>query len=259
MSPAAARRHKRAARGFRAAAPIAAARPRRYARAMLRRLAPAAALALAAPLAPPASAHPHIFVDTGLTLIHDARGRLVALRVSWTYDELFSLLMLEELGLDPDYDGVLTEAETETLQGFDMDWPEGYEGDVYVEAGGAPVGLGPPEPGAAALRETGMLTASHTRRLARPVDGAAEPVVIRVYDPTYYTAYSILPDRVSTEAPHCATAVYAPDLEAAQAYLDARLEQLGAGIDDPFVEQDFPRVGERFSEEVRLSCEEPGG
>jgi ABC-type uncharacterized transport system substrate-binding protein len=226
---------------------------------MSRRLLPALALAVVAPAPEPASAHPHIFIDTGLELLQDEAGRLMALRISWTYDELFSLLMLEDLGLDSDYDGKLAPGETEKLQGFDMDWPEGYEGDVYVEVGGAPVALGPPEPGEAALLDNGMLTSTHTRRLARPLDGHAEQVVIKVYDPTFYTAYSILPEQVSTEASHCATAVYAPDLEAAQAYLDAALEQLGASIDDPFVEQDFPAVGDRFSEEVRLTCEGPGG
>ena len=232
-------------------------------RPMTPRLAPVAALALAVPLglvsAGPARAHPHIFVDTGVTLIHDERGRLTALRISWTYDELFSLLMLEDLGLDPDYDGVLSEEELEELQGFDMDWPEWFEGDVYLEASGSPVALGPPEPGTSGLLPNGMLTSTHTRQLERPVDGAEESVVVKVYDPTFYTAYSILPEQVSTEASHCATAVYAPDLEAAQAYLDAALEQLGASIDDPFVEQDFPAVGDRFSEEVRLTCEGPGG
>jgi ABC-type uncharacterized transport system substrate-binding protein len=232
-------------------------------RPMMSRLAPVAALALAAPLgvasAGVARAHPHIFVDTGVTLIHDEQGRLTALRISWTYDELFSLLMLEDLGLDADYDGVLSEEETETLQGFDMDWPEWYEGDVYLEASGTPVALGPPEPGNSGLLPNGMLTSTHTRRLERPVDGAGESVVVKVYDPTFYTAYSILPEQVSSEAPGCTTAVFTPDLDAAYAYLDAALEELGASIDDPFVEQDFPPVGDRFSEEVRLTCEKAGG
>jgi len=226
---------------------------------MFRHLAPAAALALALPFGQPAVAHPHIFIDTGLELIHDDEGRLVALRVSWTYDELFSLLMLEDLGLDSDYDTVLTEAEMETLQGFDMDWPDWYEGDVYVEASGATVALGPPEVGPAELLPNGMLTSDHVRRLERPLDGTAEDVVVKVYDPTFYTAYSILPDRVSTQAENCTAAVFTPDLEAANAYLEAALDELGANVDDPFVEQDFPPVGDRFSDEVRLSCEGAGG
>jgi ABC-type uncharacterized transport system substrate-binding protein len=223
---------------------------------MIRRAAFAAALAsgAAALAGAPAAAHPHIFVDTGVELIHDSEGRLTALRVHWTYDELFSLLLLEDLGLDDDYDGVLTEAETEALQGFDMHWPEGFEGDVYVTADGAPVALGPPQTGPAALRADGMLTSTHTRRLARPVDGAAEAVVVSVYDPTFYTAYSILPAEVSTDAPGCETAVFTPDLDAAYAQLEAALAELGATVDDPFEAVDFPPVGDRFAEEIRLTC-----
>ena len=225
-----------------------------YPRVMIRAAALAlfASLACAAPA--PLAAHPHIFVDTGMRLIHDDRGRLVALEISWTYDELFSLLLLEDLGLDDDYDGVLTAAETEALQGFDMDWPEWYEGDVYVTAAGADIALGPPTAGPAALLETGQLAASHTRRLARPVDGAAEPVVIRVYDPTFYTAYSILPAEVSTTAAGCRTTVFTPDLDAAYDQLAAVLDEVGAGVDDPFLAVDMPPVGDLFAEEIRLTC-----
>ena len=217
-------------------------------------LAPTLALLLVFGAPERAAAHPHIFIDTGVELIHDADGRLTALRISWTYDELFSLLMLEDLGLDSDYDGILTDDEHTALQGFDMDWPDWYEGDVYVQAGGSDVALDAPQAGPAELLSDGRLISSHVRPLATPVDPAAEPVVVKVYDPTYYTAYSILPQRVSSDAPECSTAVYEPDLRAARAYLDAALESLGASIDDPFVEMNFPTVGDRFAEEIRLEC-----
>ena len=72
------------------------------------------ALLLAAPflLAPAlAEAHPHIFVSTGIEVLFDPEGRATALRISWTYDEMFSLMMVQENGLDPDGDNVLTKAE----------------------------------------------------------------------------------------------------------------------------------------------------
>ena len=69
-------------------------------------LVTAALLACATPL----GAHPHIFVDTGFEVILDAEGRLTHLRITWAYDEFYSLLVTEDRGLDPDYDGVLTPA-----------------------------------------------------------------------------------------------------------------------------------------------------
>ena len=212
----------------------------------------AAVLAVAGP-APQAAAHPHIFVDTGIELLHDAEGRLEAIRIRWTYDELFSLLLLEDLALDADFDGVLTEAEEASLQGFDMQWPDDYEGDLYLFVDEAAVALAAPEPGRAALLEDGRLTSTHVRRLERPVDGAAEAVVVKAYDPSFYTAYTILVEQVSTDGPGCHTEVFTPDLDAAYAQLEAALQEL-MGQTGANEEVDFPPVGDRFAEEVRLTC-----
>ncbi len=211
--------------------------------------------ALAVPL--PASAHPHIFINTGVELLHGEDGRVESVRILWTYDELFSLLLLEDLGLDADYDGVLTDEEVEKLQGFDMDWPDDWEGDVYVEVAGTLIALGPPQPETSLLLENGMLHSAHTRALARPVDGATEALVVKVYDPTFYTSYTILPEEVRSDASGCQTAVFTPDLDSAYAFLESALAELGAQVDDPFEAISFPTVGDRFAEEVRLTCSGP--
>ncbi|MEO1680296.1 MAG: DUF1007 family protein [Pseudomonadota bacterium] len=203
-----------------------------------------------------ATAHPHIFVDAGLTLIHDSKGRVTDIEVRLHYDELFSLLLLEDMGLDPDYDGVLTADENETIVGFDLYWPEGFEGDVYIEAGGAPVPLGPPEAGDARLEESGQLYGAHRRKLARPVD-PSEGVVIKVYDPTFYTAYSIVVADVQSTA-GCGVPVFTPDLDEAYGQLAEALAELGAEVGDPWEMIDFPPVGDRFAEEVRLDCGSSG-
>jgi len=67
----------------------------------------------------------------------DDRNRLTHVQITWEYDEFFSLLMTEDLGVDADYDGVLTEADLELLAGFDMNWIEGYNGDLVGEQSGA--------------------------------------------------------------------------------------------------------------------------
>ena len=59
----------------------------------------------------PALAHPHVFIDTGLEVIFDDQGRATGIRISWTYDEYYSLVIAEEKGIDPDYDGAATDAE----------------------------------------------------------------------------------------------------------------------------------------------------
>ena len=63
------------------------------------------ALVLALLPALPVGAHPHVFADVGLALTLDARDRVVSVDVTWRYDDFFSLLILEDMGLDPDGDG----------------------------------------------------------------------------------------------------------------------------------------------------------
>ena len=96
--------------------------------------------------APAALAHPHVFVDVTLRFLPDEDGRLTGVEVIWRYDDFFSLLLLEDMGLDPDGDMELSGEERAALKGFDLvDWPEGFEGALFLETGGAAVALDPPE------------------------------------------------------------------------------------------------------------------
>ena len=96
--------------------------------------------------AAPGGAHPHIFVDTGLVLELKADGTIGAVQVTWAYDDFYSLLVLQDMGLDDDADGTLTEAETARIQGWDLQWIEGYNGDLVMTGpDGTEVTLGPPQ------------------------------------------------------------------------------------------------------------------
>ena len=211
----------------------------------------AAALAVFAS-ATSAVAHPHIFIDTGIEVIFDADGQATHLRVTWAYDDFYSMIMLEDRKLDPDFDGVLTTEEEAALSGFDMAWDADYEGDTFVLAGAAqaPVALGRPSDWTARV-EAGRITSTHLRALAAPV-AAGEALVIQVYDPGYYTAYRIEGRPVLTGQPEgCLAEVFEPDLDAASLALQAALSEYTA---DQSLEQDFPAVGASFADEVRVTC-----
>lgn len=194
-------------------------------------------------LAGPAFAHPHVFMETALEVIRDGEGRAVSLRVTWTYDPFFSLVLVTERGLDPDGDGSLTKAETAALQGFDMNWEPGFPGDTYAFAGEEPVALSGPRDGVARY-EGGRIVSSHIRDLGRPVAGL---LVVKNYDPGYYTEYTIR----EVTAGGCATEIIAPDLTEAERDLQAALAEIPADVD---VEMGFPEVGEAFAQEVRVTC-----
>ena len=198
----------------------------------------------------PAIAHPHVFIDTGLEFVVDDTGQLTHVRVTWAYDELYSLFQLEEMKLDQDYDGVLTESEKKFLSGFDAEWIEGYNGDLVVFADGAPVPLsGPME--AQATTEDGRIITTHLREVA----GGGVPanaVTAKAFDETYYTAYEVTrPVTVSGPA-ICQISRIDPDIDGQLAQMQAFLRTLDADYD--LEENDIPLVGESFATEIFVSC-----
>lgn len=208
-----------------------------------------AALALAlAMMATPAFAHPHVFIETALTLHTDASGRLESVRVVWVYDELTSLLALEDLGLDPDGDGVLTDDERAVLDQLAGDWGEGFDGDLRVRAGGADLALSGPQEPRGDLRD-GRVVFSHTRRVTGAPTGE---VALSVYDPTYYTYYELLPAPVLATPSACALRVVPADLGAARRLMDQALSLLSE--DELMNEDNLPELGEAFADVVLLTC-----
>lgn len=208
---------------------------------------PAAALCLAL-LAGPAGAHPHIFVDAGLSLIRDTSGRVTAVEVTWRYDELYSLLLTEDYGLDPDFDLSLTADEVAATLGFDLNWSGGFSGGLSLRQAGADLSLGAPEPVSLRLLDTGQIETTHRRS----VDGAAPgAITAQIYDPEFYIAFEmILPVGVA-DAPECTVDLIRADLDAAYAGLEAALEEIGGAV---AAEDNFPAVGALFADRVEIAC-----
>lgn len=198
-----------------------------------------------------AAAHPHIFVDTGLELVTDDTGRLTHVRVTWAYDEYYSLLITEDLEVDQDFDEVLTEEDERKLTGFDMQWMEGFEGDLYAMLGDQALTLSGPEEPTANLMH-GRIVTTHLREVTgHPVLGG-RVLSIKPYDPTYYTAYDVtLPVRMSGLAT-CMIETVPPDIDARLAEMQQQLLRISPDAD--LEENDFPEVGEEFATDVRVSC-----
>ncbi|WP_226624409.1 DUF1007 family protein [Alloyangia pacifica] len=190
-----------------------------------------------------ALAHPHVFADVGLALALDADRQVTSVEVTWRYDDFFSLLILEDMGLDPDGDGLLTPDELTALERFDLDnWYEGFEGDLYMYSGGAKLALGAPEFVSVSI-DAGRITSVHRRSVQpAPADG----LVIEPYDPTYYIAFEAsLP--ITLPAP-CRATVHAPDLDAAAQKMQAELAQIP---EDQFLEIE---PGRDFADRIEVTC-----
>ena len=199
----------------------------------------------------PAHAHPHIFIDTGIETIFDAQGQVTALRISWSYDDFYSLVSIADRGFDLDGDSRLTPEEQAQLSGFDMNWDADYGGDLYVIHQGAPVEMGRPEEPTAQY-ENGIITSTHLRKLVTPLIMGPEGLVVQAYDSGYYTAYAINAETALSNAPAgCAAEVFEPDLDAADTALQEKLQEYTADQD---VEAEFPAVGAIYADEGRITC-----
>jgi ABC-type uncharacterized transport system substrate-binding protein len=201
-------------------------------------------------LTQPAAAHPHVFVDTSLELEFAPDGRAEAIKITWTYDELFTLSVLEDRNLDPDGDGVLTDAETAALQGFDMQWPPDFPGNTYVLLGDKPLELSGPSAWTARV-EGGQVTTTHLRHLLTPVRPESESLFIKSYDPEHYYAYSIVAAKLTGQSKGCGAVVFPYDQASADAALSAASAQYAASSDP---NAPFPNIGEYFSDKVGVGC-----
>lgn len=195
-----------------------------------------------------AFAHPHIFVDTGLELMFDAQRRAVGVRITWSYDDLTSLQIITDKGLDPDFDGVLTADETAQLNGFDMHWDAGYPGDTYASMAGQPLELSGPADWSTDYKDAKIIS-TYYRSFAAPVEIADQPLLVQIYDPTMYVGYYLKLGTVLSGGAGCAAQAVLPDLDAARAKLDAAIAALPADA-----ESAYPELGADFAQAMEVTC-----
>ena len=135
-----------------------------------------------------ALAHPHVFVDYAVVLAFGPDGRAGA-EFTWTYDELYSSLIVESLGARTGRG--LTEADIRTIERTQFRPLKARQYFLDIRVDGAPVPMS-----VTAFRATldgDRVRFVFTVPIAAPNrrEGALE---IRVDDPTYYVAFEPLAD-----------------------------------------------------------------
>jgi ABC-type uncharacterized transport system substrate-binding protein len=151
---------------------------------ILARLAGGALLSAAA-LPGAAAAHPHVWIDARAAVIFGAQQRMTALKVSWRFDEFYSVFAIE--GLDQNGDGELTPAELRPLAELNVTNLKEYRYFTEIVADGAALAYAPVSDYGARY-EDGILTLEFTIPLAAPVDPRRAQVAFKSYDPTFYIA-----------------------------------------------------------------------
>ena len=195
-------------------------------------------------VAAPLGAHPHVWVDTAMRFEVNDDAEITGVTMTWAYDDFFTLLIFEDMGLDADGDAVLTDAELETLFGFDLEhWPEGFEGDLYLYSNGDKITM--PRPHAIGIAvEDGKIVATHFREIPPvPVEG----LEVMQYDPTYFVSYDVS-QGVSFNDPNCSAVVADYDPTVAEAALADALQNPS---EDIFLEIE---MGIYYADRINISC-----
>ncbi len=191
--------------------------------------------------------HPHVFVAASVRVVFDHAGG-VAVHLDWQYDDFFSLLVTSDLGLDMDGDLVLTAEEQALLDTEIAAWPPDYAGDLEVMQGEAVLPLGEKFDHSMVYQE-GVFTERH----ARPVEGvmADAPLLIRVYDPAFYTAYDLTGPVTVEGRDDCMVEIIRADLDAAYALAESLL---GGPMDAQGPDDYFPAIGDAFADTIQITC-----
>jgi ABC-type uncharacterized transport system substrate-binding protein len=140
-------------------------------------------LAAVALMPMPVAAHPHVFIDHSITLVFDA-GDLVALRFSWTFDEMYSSLLRADYVKSK---GPLTPEDVRELEKNAFSNLDSYDFFTVLRVDDKPVKFTKVRDFTARL-EGARINYTFTVPVKPEVSGRGT-VVAAVFDPEYYVYY----------------------------------------------------------------------
>ena len=200
-------------------------------------------------LAPPVSAHPHVFVDGGIDFVFAEDGRLQAVELTWLYDEFETLYMVARYGLSLNSKGELGEEERLKLIEELRVFPEDFDGSAHLSVDDKALDLDWPKDVDAQLLN-GRLLLTFVRDLTSPFHVEGKEIEAAFYESTYFFAFKITnTPKLIGPATECQTEVipFSPDPN--DASLFAKLASLSR--------EDVPEdenVGAQFADRISLRC-----
>ena len=135
-------------------------------------------------LAPPALAHPHVWIVVRSEIVYAPDGKVAAIRHAWTFDEGFSSYLSQ--GLDTNKDGKLSREELAQLAKENVE--SLTESNYFTVAKSAGKGVEVVAPSEYWMESDGkQLTLRFTLPLKSPAPGRT--VSLDVYDPNYFISF----------------------------------------------------------------------
>jgi ABC-type uncharacterized transport system substrate-binding protein len=139
-------------------------------------------LALLVAGAPPAFAHPHIWINS-VTTFHFEAGRLTGLELEWAFDEFFGEWVVQDFDLDGD--GVLDAEEQARLYEEAFVGLAEFDFLTHIRIDGEKLRVTAVE-GFEAVIEDGVLVYRFTVPFAEPIDPGRQRVSTSLYDETFF-------------------------------------------------------------------------
>ena len=184
---------------------------------MRARLLGLATMTIAVAAAPAAEAHPHMWVTTQITVLHE-RGAFTGLHHKWIFDEFYATTAIE--GLDKNKDGKYDRDELAELAKVNIDGLKDFEYFTFPKLAGQDLKVGDVTDYWLEHKE-GVLSLHFTLPFAQPVLFEAKGLTFSVQDPTFYIAFEPAksdPVVFSAEAPKgCKISAGEPGKERANA------------------------------------------
>jgi ABC-type uncharacterized transport system substrate-binding protein len=155
---------------------------------MIRHLGLKSALAaLSMGLAPPALAHPHVWVTAKAEIVFAPDGRVTGVRHHWTFDEAYTAYVTQ--GLDKNGDGKLTSEELQELADENAASLNEFDYFTVLKARGKPQAFDPPKEARMTMEKT-QVAMSFLLPLKAPV-APTGAVSIEIEDPTFFVYFSL--------------------------------------------------------------------
>ncbi|MFY9137793.1 DUF1007 family protein [Zwartia sp.] len=137
-----------------------------------------------------AQAHPHIYIEGGVSLVFNSQGQATSLRQSWLFDELFSTYALQ--GMTRDQSGQVARAELEKITSEWMTSLAEPESHFFakITLAGKPLTFGAPNHAQTTWDpKTSQLVLSFEVPIDPPVKVDAKGLEVDIQDPSYFVAF----------------------------------------------------------------------
>jgi ABC-type uncharacterized transport system substrate-binding protein len=147
------------------------------------------ALLLVLGTATPALAHPHVFI-ANRTTVSFAKGTLQGFGFQWTFDPMFSSMILGDY--DPGTTGRFDASRAAALKAGAFDNLVNYHYFIAIWVGGKPLKELVIQKFTPSVTDKGRLVYSFFVPVKLPVTTEPQTVMLTVYDDTYYVAFDLL-------------------------------------------------------------------